>query len=97
MNAAQLAVEVAAYIESIGYPFPGKPDIYGTDKYPLVVIWDDRAEVTRVIGCCTSEADLPNALTAAQGWAEALERTGEAPCGTACHAVHPAGFITSEQ
>lgn len=96
MDAAELAAMIAQHFESVGYPFPGKPEVHGTEKYPVVVVWDDNAEITRVIGCCVDESELANALLAAEGWAEALEKTNEAPCGTVCHAAWTGGFINSE-
>ncbi len=99
MNAAELAAMIAQHFEAVGYPFPGKPEVRlaPPEIYPLVVVWDDNAEVTRVIGCCAGEAELKDALSYAETMATVMEVTGEAPCGTVCHAAWAGGFINSKE
>lgn len=101
MNAAELAELIAEYFEATGYPFLGKPEVRSAppEVYPLVVIWDDSAEITRVIACCADGefSQVQDALHYAETMAAVMEVEGEAPCGTACHAAWPGGFINSQE
>lgn len=97
MNATELAAMIAQHFELVGYPFPGKPEIDDCGDYPLVLVWDDLAEVTRVIACCIDEAQIKDALRYAEQEAEIMAIAGEAPCGTVCHAAWMGGFVNGEE
>lgn len=99
MNAAQLADLIARHFAALGYPFPAAPEVRlaPPEVFPLVVLWDDDAQITRVIACCDRDAQLKQALGYAEAMAALMEVTGQAPCGTACHVAWQGGFINSDE
>lgn len=52
-----------------------------------MVIWDDAAEITRVIACCDNEGNMADAKSYAETMAAVLEVSGEAITGAIGHVV----------
>jgi hypothetical protein len=82
------ALQVADFFKAKGDPFYGV-EVKPGQPFPLVLLWDDAAQVTRVIACTVDGSELVKATSWAAMMAAFEERDGNAPCGAVAAAVCP--------
>jgi hypothetical protein len=95
MNVNELAQALSLHFQSIDYPFLGvewtpaadvavQYDVHGA---ALVTLWDDRAEVTRVVLVVKHDAVLEQVEQAVLRICDQMERDGEADCGAVGYVI----------
>jgi hypothetical protein len=60
------------HLQSLGYPYLGVTLNLG-GEWPVIELWDDRAEHIRLIAVCVNGASLPEALSFARRLADECE------------------------
>lgn len=89
------ALQVAEFFKAKGYPFYGVEVKLG-QPFPLVLLWDDAAQVTRVIACTVDEWQTQRAFDFALVQSTLQELSDEAACGAVAAAVWSDGWRMQE-
>jgi len=89
------AEQVAAFFRQKGDPFYGVEVRHG-EPFPLVLLWDDAAQVTRVIACTVAEWETQYAFDFALVQSTLQELSDEAACGAVAAVVWPDGWRMQE-
>lgn len=85
------AEHVADFFKAKGDPFYGV-EVRQGQPFPLVLLWDDAAQVTRVIACTVDEWQTQRAFDFALVQSTLQELSDEAACGAVAAAVWPDGW-----
>lgn len=91
MTSEAFAQHVGDFFEEKGYPFMGIEIKFG-GTFPLVMLWDDNAQVTRVIACIVDMSQALDATLWVNNVAVAEMEAGRAACGALPCVVWPDGF-----
>lgn len=88
------ALEVADFFRRKDYPFLGV-EVKPGAPFPLVTLWDDNAEASRVIACTCDENELENAACYASVMASVKEVSFPGTTVMSC-GVWPGGWRIHE-
>ncbi|MBA3867766.1 MAG: hypothetical protein H0X30_01280 [Anaerolineae bacterium] len=81
---------MADFFRAKDYPILGVEVQFG-GAFPLVMLWDDDAQISRFIACTVNDDQVLDALLYAKEIAEQEEAAGNAPCGALGSMAWPGG------